>query len=304
MKDKWPSLHYDDWKDTLDTLHLWTQIIGKIKLKQNSFINHWWEVAFYITPRGITTGRIPYKESSFEISFDFFFHTLLVMTSDGKEKIVPLRSCTVAEFYNELMLSLQNLGIKIKINTTPSEIPNITIPFEKDKKHKSYDKESVEKWHKIILQTSFILDKFRADFSGKSSPVHFFWGSFDITTTRFSGKTLPDKTDWPKGYHFMRYAETEENFSCGFWPGNDTFPYPAFYSYIYPTQKGCESINTGSVFGYFDKKLSECILPYEKVRKAKNSDKEILTFFEKTYKGYAKLVNWNINKFRGKNPLT
>jgi hypothetical protein len=298
---EWPSLPYDSWKETLETLHLWTQIIGKIKLAQNSFINHWWEVAFYITPRGLTTGRIPYKSEAFEILFDFLDHKLIIQTSNGEEKFLLLKPQTVSDFYYELMQALKALDIKIKINPKPSEIPN-GIPFNKDQIHGSYDKQPVTDWFQIQLRSSFLLDRFRSNFIGKSSPVHFFWGSFDLTTTRFSGKMLPDKTDWPAGYHFMRYAENEENFSCGFWPGNEKYENPAYYSYMYPAPKGCETIKTGSVFSYFDKKLIECILPYEKVRKAINPQKEILNFFETTYSEFVKLAGWNIKQLEGKLP--
>lgn len=301
MKNSWPSLPYTTWKDTLETLHLYSQIVGKIKLKQSSFLNHWWEVAFYVTPHGLTTGRIPYNNIAFEISFDFLFHKLLITTSEGRERIIKLEPLSVAVFYKKCMRALKQLGIDVKINTLPSEITN-PIPFEKDLGHTSYDKKYVEKWHQLQLQISFILDAFRSDFRGKSSPVQFFWGSFDLTTTRFSGKKLPDKTDWPKGYHFMRYAENEENFACGFWPGSERFPNPAFYSYLYPAPKGCETMNTGSVFSYFDKKLAECILPYEKVRLAKDPTTEILNFFTTTYREFAKLAGWDIKDLRGITP--
>lgn len=294
----WPSLSYDKWKDTLDTLHLWTQIVGKIKLKQNSFLNQWWEIAFYQTSRGLTTGRVPYKNTSFDISFDFIAHKLNISTNTGKEESIFLKPQTVSSFYKEFMQALKKLGITIKINTLPSEIPN-AIPFEKDNKHKSYNKTYVEKWHQIILQTSFLLDSFRSNFRGKSSPVQFFWGSFDLNHTRFSGGKLLDKKDWPKGYKFMRYAENEENFSCGFWPGDERFPQPAFYAYLYPAPKGCESITTGPLFSYFDTKLAECIFPYEQAQKAKNLEKEILNFFQTTYNEYTKLAGWNIKQLKG-----
>jgi hypothetical protein len=298
---KWPSLPYQEWKETLDSLHLRMQIVGKIKLVQNPFINQWWEITFYVTPRGMTTGRIPYKNEAFEILFDFIDHKLIIQTSKGEKKILKLKTQTVKDFYQEFMHSLTSLEIKIKINTTPSEIPH-AIPFTKDSKHKSYDKTAITKWWKIQLQTSLILDKFRTNFRGKSSPVHFFWGGFDLTTTRFSGKKLPDKTDWPKGYHFMRYAENEENFSCGFWSGNKNFPHAAFYSYLYPMPNEDTITKTIPLFFYYNKNLSECILLYEDIRNAKNPEKEILNFFETTYTEFAKLAGWNIKELEGKTP--
>jgi uncharacterized protein DUF5996 len=296
-----PSLPYEEWKDTLDTLHLWTQIVGKIKLKQSSFINHWWEVAFHINARGMTTGRIPYKNFAFEITFDFINHTVTIYTSTGKKIILLLRPQTVKSFYSEFMSALESVGILLTISQKPSEIPN-AIDFDKDTTHASYDKEWVEKWWQIQLQASFILDTFRSRFRGKSSAVNFFWGSFDLNTTRFSGKLLPDKTDWPKGYAFMRYAENEENFACGFWPGGDKFPDPAFYTYLYPAPPGCETIKTGPSIAYYNKHLSECLLPYEKVRKTKNPEKEILAFFQTTYVEYTKLAGWNSKDFEEKIP--
>lgn len=300
--DNWPLLPYTKWENTLETLHLWTQIVGKIKLQQNPYINHWWEVAFHVTSRGLTTGRIPYKNLAFEISFDFLFHKLQIITSEGKEKIIILKPQSVADFYREITDSLKDLGIESKINSIPSEMPGFSMPFENDKKHAAYDRDSVEKWHHILLQTSFILDKFRTNFRGKSSPVQFFWGSFDLNTSRFSGEKLPDKTNWPKGYHFMRYAENETNFSCGFWPGNKKFPEPAFYTYMYPAPKGCETINTGSFLSYFEKTLAECILPYKSARKTKNPEKEILRFLNTTYTEFAKLAGWNIKELEAKIP--
>jgi Family of unknown function (DUF5996) len=301
MKNNWPQLKYAEWKETLETIHLFTQIAGKIKLEQNAFLNHWWEVAFFVIPRGLTTGRIPYKNEAFEILFDCIDHKVIIHTSRGEKRVLTLKPQTVASFYAKCMQALITLGIKIKINKTPSEIPD-PVPFDKDTKHRSYDKETVTNWWHVQLKTSFILDIFRSGFRGKSSPVQFYWGSFDLNTTRFSGKKLPDKTDWPKGYHFMRYAENEENFACGFWPGSEKFPHPAFYSYLYPAPKGCESINTGPVFSYFDTRLAECIFPYEDARKTKNPEKEILNFFTTTYREYARLAGWNIKELQGKPP--
>ncbi len=299
---KWPPLSHDSWKDTLVTLHMWTQIVGKIKLKQNPFINQWWEVAFYLTPRGLATGRIPYQDRAFEVIFDFIHHTLFILTSDGKEEKISLHPQSVAQFYTTFMKSLAKLGIEITINPIPSETTN-TIPFSKDTKHVSYDKAFVATWHHIQLQSSFIFDKFRSPFRGKSSPVQFYWGSFDLNTARFSGKKLPDKKDWPKGYKFMRYAENEENFSSGFWPGDEKFPEPAYYAYMYPAPKGYESARFGPAIAYYNKKLSLCILPYEEVRKAKNPEKEIMNFLTTTYTEFAKLAGWNIQELTGPVPM-
>ncbi len=298
----WPSLPYERWKDTRDTLHLWMQIVGKVKLKLSPFLNQWWEVAFYVTPRGMTTGRIPYQNIAFAVDFDFLTHTLGITTHEGEEKSLPLRPCAVAEFYREFMSALAALGIHVTITPTPSEIVR-PIPFAEDNQHASYDGEYVTRWWQIQLHSSFLFDRFRTDFRGKSSPVQFFWGSFDLNTTRFSGKRLPDRTDWPKGYRFMRYAESEENFACGFWPGDERFPHAAFYSYLYPAPAGCETINTGPAFSYFHEQLRECILPYADVRKVKNPEEEVLSFLETTYLEYARLAGWDIESLKGLVPV-
>lgn len=297
----WPPLIYNQWQDTLDTLHLWLQIIGKTKLSLCPFLNQWWEVAFYVTSTGMTTGRIPYKNTVFSIDLDFINHSIIIRTDNGAEKIIHLHPMTVADFYSEFMDSLPRFGINVKITSTPSEITN-PLPFKSDHTHCSYDKDAVYRWWRIQLQVSIILDQFRTSFRGKSSPVQFFWGSFDLNTTRYSGKILPDKTDWPKGYGFMRYAENEENFSVGFWPGDLRFPAPAFYSYLSPAPPGCESINTGPSISYFNQTLSECILPYEAVRKTKHPEREILSFINTTYAEYAKLAGWDVKELTGPVP--
>lgn len=298
----WPSLPYQNWESTRDTLHLWMQIVGKIKLKLNPFLNQWWEVAFYVTACGITTGRIPYKNFAFEVLFDFIDHKLFIQSSKGSKEIIRLQSMSVAAFYDTFFHSLASLGIIVSINPIPSEISH-PIPFKKDITHCSYDQAYVHKWWQILLQSSFLFDEFRSNFRGKSSPVQFFWGSFDLSTTRFSGKKLPDKIDWPKGYSFMRYAENEENFAIGFWPGDERVTYPAFYSYLVPAPKGCKTMHTGPAISYFDTILSECILPYEEVRKAKNPQKEIMDFFTTTYTEYAKLAKWDIKALSGLIPF-
>lgn len=298
----WPSLPYRRWKDTRDTLHLWMQIVGKVKLKLSPFLNQWWEVAFQATPRGMTTGRIPYQDIAFAVDFDFLAHTLAITTSTGEETGIRLAPCSVAEFYREFMSALSALGIHVTITPTPSEIAH-SVPFAEDTQHASYDKEYVTRWWQIQLRSSLVLDRFRAGFRGKSSPVQFFWGSFDLNTTRFSGKRLPDKTDWPKGYRFMRYAENEENFACGFWPGDERFPHAAFYSYLYPAPPSCETIYTGPAFSYFDRQLGEGILPYAGVRKAEHPEEEILSFLETTYQEYARLAGWDTESLTGLVPV-
>lgn len=297
----WPTLPYADWKDTLDTLHMWMQIAGKVKLQLSPFLNHWWEVVYFVTPTGITTGRIPYKDFVFSIDFNFLRHTMTIYTSKGNNETLRLTPMTVATFYTKFFKILKALKIAVKINTLPSEVID-SIPFKKDMQHKSYDKKAVERWWTIQYRLASVLDEFRSNFRGKSSPTQFFWGSFDLNTTRFSGNILPDKKDWPEGYSFMRYAENEENFAVGFWPGDAKFPHPAFYAYIYPAPLGYETIKMGPSIAYFNKDLSECILPYESVRLTKNPEKHMLNFFETTYRESARLAGWDREKLKNPKP--
>jgi|SRR6185369_12446629 len=288
----WPSLPYDKWKDTLDTLHMWTQIVGKVKLSLKPFQNQWWQVGFYVTPLGMTTGRIPYNDRVFTVDFNFIHHKIHITTNEAQQKTILLKPISVAEFYKEFMDALSSLDISVTIKPIPVEFAE-HIPFTDDTKHASYDKEYVEKWSHIQLRTSILFDKFRSLFCGKSSPVQFFWGSFDLNGTRFSGKkATPPKPEGPLG-KMMQLAENEENFTFGFWPGDIKFPHPAFYSYHYPELKGSEKIQTGSSFAYFHEKLSEHILPYEEIRKTKNPEKEIMNFLTTTYEEYARLANWD-----------
>ncbi|MCI0530584.1 MAG: DUF5996 family protein [candidate division Zixibacteria bacterium] len=297
----WPSLQLGEWNQTRRTLHMLTQMAGKVKLALSPFLNQWWQVTFYLTASGLTSGLIPFKKGVFEVNFDFNNHKLPVRTGDGREKTMALEPKSVADFYREFMENLKSLGIEVSINLLPSEIAN-PIPFDRDQKDFAYDKEFVSRWHTIQLQTALVMERLRTNFRGKSSPVQFFWGGFDLNATRFSGNVLPDKTDWPKGFKFMRYAESEENFACGFWPGDERFPHPAFYAYIYPAPAGYEGINPGPSFAYFNKELSECIMPYEDVRKAENPEEMIAHFFQTTYIESAKMAGWDIESLVGRVP--
>ncbi len=298
----WPALPYSQWKDTLDTLHMWMQIVGKVKLALCPFLNQWWETAFYVTSTGMTTGAIPYKTQAFEVDFNFLTHVLTISTSKNKIKHIRLKTQSVADFYKTLMSAFKTLKIDVTVNSTPVEFPD-PIPFEKDTKHTSYQKEYVEKWWRIQLQTYFIFYRFRSSFRGKSSPIHFFWGSFDLAGTRFSGKTAtPPQIKGVMG-KIMRFSENEENFTFGFWPGDNKYPSPAYYSYIYPAPKGLETINTGPTIAYFNKSLFLCILPYEDTRKLTNPEEEILNFLETTYLESAKLAGWDIKSLKGPVPF-
>ncbi len=294
----WPELPYEEWKDTLDTLHMWIQIVGKVKLKLAPFMNHWWEVALYVTPYGLTTGEIPYNNELFVVDIDFLSHNLLIRTSTNQVKSIALIPRAVAEFYNEFMTALHTLGIQVTISTLPSEVSH-PIRFEKDTIHASYDSVYVSRFFQILATINPIFERFRTPFYGKNSPVQFFWGSFDLSQTRYSGKRV---TPPKNGGRIMEFAENEENFSCGFWPGDEKYPQPAFYSYIYPTPPGMETIQFASNPASFSEKLSECILPYETVRTAKFPDKVVMDFLQTSYEESAKLAGWDTHKFEGPIP--
>ncbi len=297
IDEKWPALPYDEWKDTLDTLHMCMQVIGKVKLKLSPFINQWWSVAFYLTASGMITGIIPYEDEVFEIEFDFINHNLHIKPGNDKRMTIPFYPRSVSEFYRVFMSALNMLGIKVKINPIPSEVPD-PIPCDVDTKHCSYDKDFVTKWWHILLRIYVIFERFRSPFYGKSSPVHFFWGSFDLSSARFSGK--PAKP--PADDIIMRFAENRENFAFGFWAGSSRFPHPAFYSYIYPAPKGIENIRIEPDAASFNKELGEFILLYEDVRKSSNPEKLIMDFLQSTYSESVKLAGWDIKSLEGPVP--
>lgn len=300
IDELWPPLPYCEWKETLETLHMWMQIVGKVKLALAPFINQWWEVVFYITARGMTTGRIPYNNEIFQIDFDFISHNMSIYKSNNRSKTIPLHARSVADFYKEFIEKLAALGIHTKIIPVPVEVLN-PIPFSEDTKHASYEAEYVTKWWRILVQINMVFDQFRSSFRGKSSPIHFFWGSFDLNGTRFNGKhAKPPKMANPLG-KIMRFAENEENFAFGFWPGDQRLPYPAFYSYIYPAPKEMTTINFGENI-YFNEALSECIMPYEVVQKTKDPRKTIRSFLNTTYSESAKLAGWDIKSLEGSIP--
>lgn len=296
----WPELSYDAWKDTLDTLHMWMQIVGKVKLELAPFLNQWWETAFSVKPTGLTTGRIPYKKDSFEIDFNFLTHTMHIATFSKHIKTIQLYPRPVSEFYADFFRTLKEFGIAVSIYPVPVEFAN-PIPFKTDTIHASYDKHYVEKWWQIQLQSTLIFDRFRSDFRGKSSPVHFYWGSFDLNSTRFSGnKTKPPLMEGVMR-RIMEFAENEENFAFGFWPGDEKFPHAAYYSYIYPAPAGLNEKKFDNKAS-FNEQLGECVLLYDDVRNVKNPEKNILHFLESTYTISAKLAGWDINELQSQLP--
>ena len=293
----WPPLPYEEWKDTLDALHMKMQVVGKIKLALTPFLNHWWNTAFYITTSGMTTGLIPYKDIIFEIDFDFNKHSLLIHTANNEIKTISLNNCSVSEFYRELMSALKSLGISVKINTVPAEVQN-PIPCDIDERS-SYDNSYILNWWKILIQSDMIFERFRTPFRGKSSPVHFFWGSFDLAHARYSGKIVE-----PPNYGgiIMKYAENEGNFALGFWAGNANYPKPAFYSYIYPAPKGLENLKIKPGAAAFNQAMGEFILDYDYVRDSDKPAEMILDFLNSTYEKSAKLAGWDIKSLEASVP--
>jgi hypothetical protein len=289
----WPSLPLEEWKDTYATLHRWTQIVGKIRLVQTPLINHWWNVTLYVTSRGLTTSPIPYEGHIFEIEFDFIDHSLLINSSDGSSKTVRLYSRSVAEFYEETMAALRSLGIAVTIWTIPVEVEERT-PFEQDHIHAVYDPEYAHRVWAILLQTGRVFTEFRSRFLGKVSPVHFFWGAFDLAVTRFSGRPAPQHPGAPNVGRFVAVeAYSHEVSSCGFWPGGGPVGMPAFYAYGYPEPEGFKEYPIKPREAFYHQQMREFLLPYEVVRTAKAPDQVLLTFLQSTYEATATLNRWD-----------
>jgi hypothetical protein len=290
----WPVLPLSEWADTCATLHLWTQVIGKIRLARAPMVNHWWQVPLYVTCRGLTTSPMPYGSTSFQIDFDFIDHTLKIQTSKGEVETVVLGPRSVADFYTEVLGRLRGLGLETRIWTMPVEIPE-AIPFEQDKTHASYDPEYVTRFWRVLVQVERVLTRFRGQFLGKVSPVHFFWGSFDLAVTRFSGRRAPALSSASPnlGAWVMQEAYSHEVSSCGFWPGNGGFGKAAFYSYAYPEPKGFASAPVFPDATYYDQGLGQHILPYDAVRQARSPDDDLMRYLISTYEAAAGLGDWD-----------
>jgi len=292
--DIWPALPLDEWYDTQKTLHRWTQVVGKVKLALTPFLNEWWNVGFAVTARGLASGLIPAGDRTFSVDFDFIDHTLSIHTLDGRTETMPLVPQTVAAFYHAFMATLRGMGIEVTIDPLPVEIPD-PVRFDLDETHRSYDPEPVERWWRIMAQTDMVLQQYRAPFSGKSSPVLFFWGSFDLNASRFSGRPADPPQGAPR---FLQIAERQENVSCGFWPGNITmrgytFGKPAFYAYIYPEPPGFKEAQVRPAAAYYHSTLGEYILEYEDVRNAAAPAQVIHAFFQSVYEAAADLGGWD-----------
>lgn len=287
--ERWPALPYEAWRDTCQTLHLWTQIVGKVRMELSSFLNHWWHVTLYVTPRGLTTSAIPYHGGTFEVTFDFIEHMLFIRTSEGTTKALPLIPRSVAAFYREFMACLHALGIEVTINTLPCEIPS-PIRCNVDEVHASYDPVYAQRFWRILVQTDAVMRRYRSPFLGKSSPVHFFWGSFDLALTFFSGRRAPER---PGADRITREAYSHEVISCGFWPGDDRFPAPAFYSYTSPEPPGLPAASIRPAAASYSQELGLFLLRYEDVRSAASPEQALLEFFQSTYEAGATLGQWD-----------
>jgi hypothetical protein len=291
--DPWPDLAYANWRDTALTLQLWTQIIGKVRLSLAPWLNHGWQTALYVTARGIGTSPIPYQGENLELEFDFIGHRLVARTSQGETETLPLEPQTVAAFYRRVMDLLARLGVMVSINEMPNEIAN-AIRFSQDDAHAAYDAAAAHRFWRVLMQVDRVFKLFRSGFLGKASPVHFFWGSFDLAVTRFSGRTAPPH---PGGVPNLpdavaREAYSHEVSSAGFWPGSDAFPHAAFYSYAYPEPKGFRDKKVPQS-AYFDPKLGEFILRYDELQAAPDPDALLLDFLSTTYAAAADCGHWD-----------
>ncbi len=291
--DRWPALPYPVWQDTCATLHMWIQIVGKIRLALAPPVNHWWHVPLYLTSRGLTTSPMPYGGRTLQIDFDFIDHVLRIDTSDGRRETLALRPRSVADFHAEIIGRLRALGLEVRIWTMPVEIAD-PIPFDEDHIHTAYDPVQANRFWQVLAEVDQVFAAFRGRFLGKASPVHFFWGSFDLAVTRFSGRpatpppsnpVIPDRVN--------REAYSHEVSSCGFWPGNGGFGQAAFYSYAYPQPPGFGEVPIRPGSASYAKDLGEFILPYEVVRQAASPGELLFEFLQGTYAAAADLGKWD-----------
>ena len=294
MDDAWPALPLEAWTDTYATLHLWTQIVGKVRLSCTPALNHSWHVTLYVTARGLSTSPIPYGSRTFEIDFDFLEHRLVVRSSDGRTTGFPLEPQSVATFYTRLMGELARLDVSVRINPTPNEVAD-PIRFDRDETHRAYDADAAARFWRVLVQADRVFKRFRGRFVGKCSPVHFFWGAPDLAVTRFSGRTAPEH---PGGIpnlpdRITREAYSHEVSSAGFWPGGGAIAYPAFYSYAYPEPAGFDRAPVRPRETFYSPDLHEFILPYDVVRRSAAPDDTLLEFLQSTYEAAATLAVWD-----------
>ena len=286
--EPWPALPLEAWEDTRATLHMWTQIVGKVRLAQTPLVNHWWNVPLYVSARGLTTTAMTYGSTSFEMEFDFIDHHLEIKCSDGALRKIPLRPISVAAFYRETMSALDDLGLNIRIWKMPVEIPD-PIPFDQDEVHKSYDPEYANKCWQVLKHADRVLQEFRSRFIGKCSPVHFFWGSFDLAVTRFSGRPAPAR---PDADPITREAYSHEVISHGWWPGQGPLGKPAFYSYTAPAPKDLAQAKIRPEKAFYSNEMAEFLFLYDDVRTASAPDSALMEFLQSTYEAGANLAGW------------
>jgi Family of unknown function (DUF5996) len=285
----WPALRYGEWEPTLTTVHMWLQVVGKVKLELTPLLNDWWNVAFAMDARGLTTGLIPSGNRVFQVDLDFIDHMLTISVSDGSTRRMSLVARSVADFYQIFMERLASLGIHVAINPHPVEVEN-QVPLDGDRVHADYEPLFMNRCWRILVGATRVLERYRAPFVGKSSPVLFWWGSFDLSTTRYSGRPAPPR-DWPT--RWMALGAQREQALAGFWPGNDRLPEPAFVAYMYPEPPGCRTAAIQPDAAYFHPELAEFVLPYERVRLAEDPEQLILDFYQSTYEIGAMLAGWD-----------
>lgn len=292
--DAWPALPLAEWQDTKDTLHMWMQIVGKTRLALAPMLNQWWQVPLYVTAHGLSTSAMPYGKRSLEAEFDFLDHSLVLRTSDGATRALPLIPRSVADFYREYMATLEALEMPVRIWTTPVEVEE-AIPFPDDTRHAAYDPEYAARFWRLLVQADRVLQEFRGRWQGKSSPVHFFWGSFDLAVTRFSGRPapphpggVPHLADW-----VVREAYSQEVSSAGWWPGGGAVAEPAFYAYAYPEPEGFREGAVQPEAAFYGTELGEWVLPYDAVRRADDPDAMLLRFLQTSYAAAADLADWD-----------
>jgi len=286
----WPALPpFESWKDTYDTLHMWTQIVGKVRLCLCPLLNHWWEVALHVSSRGLTTSAIPYSRGVLEIEFDFLRHQLVLHTSEGGQKVLALAPRSVADFYQEFMSALRELRIEAKIWPMPVEVAD-PIAFDKDVQHASYDGAQAALFWRALLVANTVFEEFRSRFVGKDSPVHFFWGSFDLAVTRFSGRPAPER---PGADGITREAYSHEVISAGFWPGGGKVPGAAFYAYAAPEPEGFAQSRVRPASAFYDSQMHEFFLMYDDVRQSSSPRATLLEFLQSSYDAAANLAKWD-----------
>jgi hypothetical protein len=290
-EDPWPELHLADWKETQRTLHLWMQIAGKIRMALTPLVNHWWNTTLYLTPRGLTTSSMPYRNGAVEMRFDFIDHKLAIETSWSQAAVLDLHPQSSADFYDAVMAALRAKGIEVKIWPVTVEMPE-AIPLDTDRAHASYDRDAVHRWWRILLSVDRVFKEFRARFLGKSSPAHFFWGGFDHAVTRFSGRRTPGRREGPLAA-VMNEGYSHDVISAGFWPGGGTVSDLAFYAYAAPQPDGFAESEIKPPEAYYDKALGEYLLMYDDVRRASNPREMLLDFLQTTYEAGATLAKWD-----------